>query len=102
MDRFDEKRATDRDERDEAESPRETHRPDSILGISDVAPDRPRRSGPDAGSTVEDDMAHEPGRPGSGAADLTGGTTGGTGPDTGGHGVHRRGSGATGVDLGNT
>lgn len=36
-----------------------------------------------------------------GARDVTEGTTGGTTPDTGGHGVFRRGSGATGTDLGN-
>lgn len=47
-----------------------------------------------AGGTGNEDRSHV------GTRDVTEGTTGGTGPDTGGAGALRKGSGATGTDLG--
>jgi hypothetical protein len=86
-----------------------------ILGIGDVRPDRGESPNESDESVRPDEEGHlssgtgnptergigdhsEGARPGN--RDVTGGTSGGTGPDTGGSGVLRRGSGATGVDLG--
>ena len=82
----------------------EAPRSGEVLGIGDVRPGGLDRTGPTHDKThnreEEAERSHVTGERGSGAGELTGGTTGGTGPDTGGHGVHRRGSGATGTDLG--
>ena len=92
-------RRDERDERDVKDDDVEKAAGD-ILGVSRVTPDD--NFGPRAD---DDGNAHQPPLPEErdhvGSRDLTDGTTGGTGPDTGGHGVHRRGSGATGTDLGN-
>lgn len=56
--------------------------------------DRPRAS------EDEERRRDDTTRPHVGSRDVTEGTTGGTTPDTGGSGVYRRGSGATGTDIG--
>lgn len=69
-----------------------------VLGVSRV----PAGGGEAAGAG--DEVANQPPtkeeRDHIGSRDVTDGTTGGTGPDTGGSGVLRRGSGATGTDIG--
>jgi hypothetical protein len=72
-----------------------------ILGVSRVTP-----GGLPADRSSDDDVEvrrrreEEAERPHVGSRDVTEGTTGGTTPDTGGSGVFRRGSGATGTDIG--
>lgn len=77
--------------------------PGDILGVSRIP------AGGGGGDTLparedEEEDAHQPPLPEErshvGSRDVTDGTTGGTGPDTGGTGVFRRGSGATGTDIG--
>lgn len=80
--------------------------PGDVLGVAHVpstgrrapADERDLDAGDDAGQagghTGNEDQSHV------GTRDLTEGTTGGTGPDTGGAGALRKGSGATGTDLG--
>lgn len=70
-----------------------------ILGISRTSggDDTPEQPTTDQGSPRRDDETR---RSHVGARDVTEGTTGGTTPDTGGSGVFRRGSGATGTDIG--
>ena len=101
--RNDANRPGDADEQDALE-PRATG---EVLGVSrpPVAPpaDEFTRVGSDETDKADvEKEADERGRPHVGSRDVTEGTTGGTGPDTGGSGVFRRGSGATGTDLGNT
>jgi hypothetical protein len=106
MDRADERMRRD----DDTDRPTRTDRPGDILGVGGgpTIPDRARRGEEDVAANDEDVNVHtaDPSRTGSGAGDLTGGTSGGTGPDTGGGqpgtgtSELRRGSGATGVDLG--
>jgi hypothetical protein len=71
-----------------------------VLGLGRVKPGG--LGGP--ASEEDDGNAHQPPLPEErdhvGSRDVTEGTTGGTGPDTGGTGVFRRGSGATGTDIG--
>lgn len=71
-----------------------------VLGLGRVAPDGALRppSGEDDGDAHQPPLPEE--REHVGSRDVTEGTTGGTGPDTGGTGVFRRGSGATGTDIG--
>lgn len=84
----------DRDEAEEAD-----RAPGDILGLSRVS-----TGGGGEAPAGQDDDAHQPPMPEErshvGSRDVTDGTTGGTGPDTGGTGVFRRGSGATGTDIG--
>lgn len=86
-----------RQEREAAEDA--SRAPGDILGLSRVSADETRPA-----PAAEDDDAHQPPMPEErshvGSRDVTDGTTGGTGPDTGGSGVFRRGSGATGTDIG--
>ncbi len=82
--------------RPETDDARNRRAPGDVLGLGRIAPDHP------AGTT--DDDAHQPPLPEerdhAGSRYVTEGTTGGTGPDTGGSGDFRRGSGATGTDIG--
>lgn len=72
--------------------------PGDVLGVSHVPAEGNRAA------DTADDEAHQPPLPEErshvGSRDVTDGTTGGTTPDTGGSGVFRRGSGATGTDIG--
>lgn len=79
--------------------------PGDVLGLSRATPADLGRAPRDGDrKDEEDDPAHQPPLPDErghvGSRDVTEGTTGGTGPDTGGTGVFRRGSGATGTDIG--
>jgi hypothetical protein len=101
MDQRDDTR--DRD-RVEDEEPAERVAGD-VLGVSRVTPgtglpgiDRDRNRGEEEGAADAGPSADE--RSHVGSRDVTEGTTGGTGPDTGGSGVFRRGSGASGTDIG--
>jgi hypothetical protein len=98
---------TDRDRTDEIADERDENAEAAgdILGVSHVEP------GGLPGERFRDEEEEEEGarerlddeevrRRRVGSRDVTEGTTGGTGPDTGGSGVHRRGSGATGTDIG--
>jgi hypothetical protein len=100
------------DERDTVERDDETggDEPDrttgEILGVARV-PGVPAAEGLDreigtdlSDSEAETESATNRGESHVGTRDVTEGTTGGTGPDTGGAGVLRRGSGATGTDIG--
>ncbi|HSK08247.1 MAG TPA: hypothetical protein VK911_01625 [Vicinamibacterales bacterium] len=96
--RNDATRANETDER-RTEEPKGTG---DVLGISrppvvPAATDEVRPI-PEGDSTDVNDEERKDSR--VGARDLTDGTTGGTGPDTGGTGVYRKGSGATGTDIG--
>jgi hypothetical protein len=70
----------------------------SNVGNSREAPREPIEPGDEEANANQPPVPRE--RTHVGSRDVTDGTTGGTGPDTGGTGVFRRGSGATGTDIG--
>jgi hypothetical protein len=95
-------RPGDADDRED----REPQATGDVLGISrppvepagdEFAPLRDRLTDEEGARVDEEDQER---RPHVGSRDVTEGTTGGTTPDTGGSGVFRRGSGATGTDIG--
>lgn len=78
--------------------------PGDVLGVSHVRPTGRRDAERDARDLDEETGDGGAGGPRErskvGTRDVSEGTTGGTGPDTGGAGVLRKGSGATGTDIG--
>lgn len=88
-----------RDKRPETDDVRDEDRAaGDVLGLGRVRPTGARRAEEDDGNAHQPPLPDE--RDHVGSRDVTEGTTGGTGPDTGGTGVFRRGSGATGTDIG--
>jgi hypothetical protein len=89
-----------KDERDLENATEASSAPGDILGLGRIVPDGATRDR----AWEEEEDANQPPLPEershTGSRDVTEGTTGGTGPDTGGTGVYRRGSGATGTDIG--
>jgi hypothetical protein len=101
--RNDSRRTGDEARERKTDSTREENRGE-VLGISrsggDHTSDRDEFQEAESGSRDRDTFGDERDRPHAGSRDVTDGTTGGTTPDTGGSGALRRGSGATGTDIG--
>ncbi len=82
--------------------PDEPSAPGDVLGLSRFTPAPAERTALREQEDEEENALppDERERGHIGSRDVTEGTTGGTGPDTGGTGVYRKGSGATGTDIG--
>jgi|WetSurMetagenome_2_1015567.scaffolds.fasta_scaffold80007_1 hypothetical protein len=85
-------------ERELDENADASNAPGDVLGLGRIVPDEAARDRSDDQDANQPPLPEE--RDHVGSRDVTEGTTGGTGPDTGGTGVFRRGSGATGTDIG--